>query len=602
MEPHNRWSKRISAANRFFDAWETLFKCKSLEKYYEGFHWNLNNLTNYNPYTINEFYSIIKIKIATYLFSRPHFLVSPVPGSSDYDLEFAAKSAQLKEDLINTIIEDPNSYFKDEVKLAFLDSIFRFGIMEVGYAADWIRNPRVGKPLLKSHRDFDTLPEKDKILREPDELPANERIYFKRIHAKRFRIGGVDAEHLSRCNWVGYYDFVFKSDLLSMKGLKWIDKVHSIIPNRTEDYDEYRGVNDEDLLRGGDVFKIWHIWDLRSKERLLILDSQGLELWKNPFKRLPLFDFRWDLRTHGWYPIPPSFQWLSPQDEINEAREQMRAHRRRFTRKFQALEGTVDAEEIEKFEHGPDGTIIIVKRDNAIQPIQDANIGAAVTQSFVTSSDDLNKVSGTSSEQRGQADRTTATQARLIDIRSGIREDYESSDIQDWMILIARETLLIARDKLVMGTWVKMTSDPGEHFLGEVQENKEVYQWVTSEDLSDSYDFRIKLDVVSMSPVKAEEEKKKFLEFLSVVNNFPQIILSPILIREAAYRCGYRNEKVIKEMMNAALVQAMGQAQMNSGGAPQGAGSNTSQQITEQQLPQTQPEIENQIGKQLLVQ
>jgi len=149
VDTNEIWSRRIKAANSYYEEWENRFKCKLLEDYYEGFHWK-NVPQGANPYTINFFYSTIKIKIANFLFAKPHFLVTPTPTNSDYDLEFAIASAQKKQDTLNAIINDPKINFKSEIELAFLDSIFRFGIIEVGYAADWVQNPNAGKPLFLS--------------------------------------------------------------------------------------------------------------------------------------------------------------------------------------------------------------------------------------------------------------------------------------------------------------------------------------------------------------------------------------------------------------------------------------------------------------------
>jgi hypothetical protein len=58
------WADRISSANRYFKDWSDRFKCDALERYYEGDQWrgkkDYQNL-NYNPYTLNLFYSTIKI-------------------------------------------------------------------------------------------------------------------------------------------------------------------------------------------------------------------------------------------------------------------------------------------------------------------------------------------------------------------------------------------------------------------------------------------------------------------------------------------------------------------------------------------------------------
>lgn len=594
------WSSRIQNANKYHDAWENLFKCKILEDYYEGRQW-ANVTEGYSPYTINKFFETIEIKIAEFIPTFPKYQISAKEANSAEDLEAAGAAANLKQDILNTIIQDAKQHFRAEFEMAYKDSFFRFGMIEVGYAADWILNPNAQKPLLASGTDPNAA-KKHKIVKEPAELPINERIYFKHIGARRFRVGGVDNKYLNRCSWVGYYEFVCKDDLLSLKGIKNSDKINDAVPNN-HDNDVVYGDTDHDKMKNGAV-KVWHIWDLRAGNRLIILDSPCTTIYEKKFKRLNLFDYRPNRRTstEGFYPVPPAFQWLSSQDEINETRESQRAHRRRFVRKFQVVQDFIDDEEIEKFENGADGALIKVKRPNAILPIENASMGQENKDAMVTSSDDLNKISGTSSESRGVADRTTATQAQIINQRSSIRETHERDLIVDWFCNVGREVLLTARDKFVLGTWAQLTSNINEQFLGSVQTTNPAYRWVSAEDLQDGYDFRIDVDVTSLSENAAQEEKQKFVEFLSVLANYPAIAFSPILVREAAYRVGYRNEAVIKEMQKMALLQELGrQAQIgaaqqaqNGGGPQPGA-----QQLSQQMTPPTQQQVTQQIQKQV---
>jgi len=595
------WGNRLRVANDYYRKWTTLFLCDKLEDYYEGRQWrNVDPI--YRPYVINFYYSTIKIKLANMLFAQPKFELSPKPGAMDYDQEFAIKTTQVKQDVLNTIIANPSALFKEELELAFLESMVRFGMIEVGYSADWIVNPNVIEPLMKSEEKLEVSIEDDKIVASTlEEVPSNEQIYFKRIHANRFRVSGNDSEHLSRCNWVGYFDFVERKVLYNTPGIKNKDEILSGGSNSTGSYDDYLDYSDRSIDYGNDsdIVKIWHIWNQKTKKRLLILDSPTTELWSKPYDRLPLLDLRWDVRLTGYYPMPPAFQWLSPQNEINEAREQLRSYRKRFSPKFQILENGVDDEELDKFNNGPSGTGVMVKREGAIQPIQQPNLGTANPQMMLVSKDDLNIVSGTSSEQRGKADRTTATQAVIVDKKGQIREDFDLGRALFWMSRIGRESLLLMSDKFVFGTWAEMTSDITENFLGEVEDKGPVYKYIMGEDLKDGYDFKISVDIVSMSPVKAEEEKKKFLEFLAVVNNYPQISLSPKLIREAAFRTGYRNESVIKEMQNMAILTMLGKQQeagMQSG--LQGQGNAFAQRAVAQATPNTQEQISNQLNNQ----
>ena len=259
---------------------------------------------------------------------------------------------------------------------------------------------------------------------------------------------------------------------------------------------------------------------------------------------LNLFDLRPDTRlvTNGFYPIPAAYHWISPQDEYNEIREQLRAHRRRFIRKFQVIEGTIDDEELEKFETGPDGALIKVKREGAITPVENADLGQALQESLATSTDDLNRVSGTSDESRGVADRTTATQANIVNQRTGVRESKERDRIVKWIANIGRAAITIIREKFTGKTVIQLTAPEGEHFLGMINPSAATWKTITAEDLKDGYDYKITVDVTSMSSVAAQLEKQKLLEFLSTLTQFPMVAFSPYLVREIAYRIGYRNE------------------------------------------------------------
>jgi len=583
------WGKKLEISEKAYKEWEGRFRCSVLEKYYEGFQFK--DVQEKYPYVVNFFYATINEKIAAHLFGKPQFKVTPKPGFSDFDLSFAIQSAQIKEDTLNTIIQRDDSYFEEEVESAFLDSFFRYGIIEVGYSANWVINPQAGKPVLRSFKKNELYGREDSIVRQPEELPENEQIFFKRIRPNRFRVGGIDSSYLTRCDWVAYYDYVLKADLLGLPGIKNKDQIRDSIGSSVS----YSDI-DEPNYDYSSIVKIWHVWSNREKKRYLLLDSPSVELWSDDFERLPLFGFRWDRRTSGWYPIPPSFQWVSSQDEINDARRQLKNHRKRFIRKFQALEGSIDDIERDKFESEVDGELVTVKRENAISAIETASLGAESDKSVMIAKDDFNTVSGTANEVRGTADRMTATQARAIEGHASRRETKTDVKVSKWVCAIGREALLLARDKFTMGTWIKLNVDPQEDFMEEVKDQQAAYRWVSSEDLSDGYDFRIDVDITSMSPQRFDEEKAHYIEFLSLMSQFPQVALSPALIRETAYRCNYRNERVIKEFQKVALITMLGQA--NQQAQAGGQGNQIAQGNVEQQTPNTQAEIENQMAAQ----
>ena len=97
------WSQRLTAADKYYKEWETLFKCEILDKYYEGFQWKSQSELKYNPYTINKIYETIQIKISSFIPTFPKFTVSSKPSNED-QLEAASASANLKSDLLLSLM------------------------------------------------------------------------------------------------------------------------------------------------------------------------------------------------------------------------------------------------------------------------------------------------------------------------------------------------------------------------------------------------------------------------------------------------------------------------------------------------------------------
>lgn len=590
------WEQRIDAGNKYHEKWEQLFKCRILEEYYEGFQWAEQS----GQYVINKIYENIQIKLDEFIPIFPRFTISPKPGNSDFDMDTAVLGAQLKQDVLNTLISNNKFHYQAEIKAAYKDHYFRFGVYEVGYSADWILNPNAKRALTDRDTDKNKQYQRDnKSVREPDLLPIQERVYFKHIPARTFRIFGMDHKYLDQCDSFGYYEYVHKDDLLAIKKIRNREKIIAASTSVMSEKDTgMETTRTQDLH----LVKIWHIWDNKAGERLILLDDPCITIFVKSLDRQNVFDYRPDSRTQnvGFYPVPPVFHWISAQDELNETREQLKKHRKRFTRKFQVMEGQIDEVELDKFESGVDGELIKVKRENAISPIADAPLGSALNTAIQTSALDMNEIAGISANDRQIADRTTATESNIINQRANVRQVAERDRVAVWICSGGREALLIARDKFVLGVWAEITTDSKETLLSEIQENRTAYQFVTSEDLKDGYDFKIEIDLSALSVAAQTEEKQHFLEFLAVVTQYPAIAMSPTLVREAAFRVGYRNEKVIKEMQKMALLQQAG-AQAQIPGLQPG-GNQNAQGITSQQTPNSMEQIRQQMSKQVGVQ
>lgn len=597
------WLQRIQQnTDGYYKKWESRYKCRKLEQYYSGRQWEATG-TGYEPYVTNLIFSTIETKIPSLMFDDPIFHVAPQPISVEYDFEAAIKRATLREDIINTLFAGNKDDYGQNIELACLDAFFRFGIIEVGYSADWIDNPNADMPILRS----DGTPyydENNNVIKQPKELSSGEKVYVKRILAERFRVSGLQVgPDLQQANWCAYWDYVRIEDILADKTLKNRDKLNWAGQRSSDFVDEDLGFEVNSSMRSGDLVRVWKIWDNRSKKRLLIADPQGVTLKEKPFNRLPLFGLRFHPVQKGWLPMPPVFNWKPPQDEYNEAREQLRNHRKRYVRKFIYAKSAFMEEEVDKLINGGDGTFVGTNNTGdvslSVKPIDNASLGSESQASLIVSKDDFNVVSGTSSEERGKADRTTATQANITNQKSQIRESRGRVQIASWLAKIATEVLLQAEENFTSPVWIKMVI-PQEAVGRAMEEIPYIWHQVNLEDLSEGengVNFHIHTSVDALSPLQGAQDQQAWITFVSMLQQFPALSMDPILIRECAFRVGYRNEQVIKRMQAAAqmmLAQKFGQQQGQPGGG--NMGSQTIQNLQSPDVNSIQNQLTNQLG------
>jgi hypothetical protein len=137
-----------------------------------------------------------------------------------------------------------------------------------------------------------------------------------------------------------------------------------------------------------------------------------------------------------------------------------------------------------------------------------------------------------------------------------------------------------------------------------MQINAPIFKYIKAQDLSDGYDFEVAVDVKNATPAAMAQEQTNFVNFVAFLQNFPMVAMSPLLIREAAYRFGYKNEAVIHQMQQVAALamaakasQAANQQGMTLGQAAQGM--NADNTAKAQMAQPNLNTIQDQISKQL---
>ena len=190
------WNRRATAGSKDHREWSDLYSVNLLENYFYGHQWEGESAVwDQRKYVINLFYPSVKISIPSMLFQIPKFKVTPkVTRSMDAASDVEAR-AKLQEDTLNTKIQDPDFGFELETGLGVFDAQFRFGIVEVGYTADFIDNPLAGKPILRDDGN-PMLDASDQPVLHPKVNLTAEKAFLKWIPAKDFRVSERNVNRL----------------------------------------------------------------------------------------------------------------------------------------------------------------------------------------------------------------------------------------------------------------------------------------------------------------------------------------------------------------------------------------------------------------------
>lgn len=582
LELAKRWAGRIAAADKVYKGWADRFRVEMLYQYYEGFQWFYQTDENNRPYVINMVYSTIENKLPNLLFDNPQFNLRARPVGTEFDEDTANKTTQTKEDSLNYVCSRPEIGLSDKHELAALDAMFGFGVMESDYSEELHMNPYV--PANGGKKD------------------PLDYVYCKQIPFDMFRASASANWDNSVGKWYGYYEFIPWERLKKYKDrLNYPDNPYS-------DEDEVATVDassgkitvateSNNVIGPAGTCKIWKLWCFETGKFCLYAPDDakyGEQILEyTTFENSPLSFLRFGKRRKGWYPYPPVWNWISPQDELNDTRQAQRLHRKRFTRKYAVLVGGLESEdELDKFLYGPDGTVVKFLKPDAIKAIEDAPMDPVDMGSLALTYDDFNRISGTPDEQRAvpvSGNRTTATQSNIMNQRSQIRDSKDSMRIADFMCSIGRNILKALR-KTKKDFWVRAklpSIDEGP--MKELLPNKYKWTHVSAANFKDK-DDDVDLTVTSISPINAQTDKQSFMEFLAIITQYEILAFSPALIREAAYRVGYKNEAVLNQFQQMAQLASIGKMeQMKQQITPAGPQTSQPGQLAQQQTNASTP-------------
>lgn len=571
------WDSRIARATKNeFEPWEQEYSTDMIEEYYYGKqqHGEQSQEWVQRKYVINLFYPSINISKPSMLFSIPKYHVTARPNRIDDPLSDVEARAKLQENALQTEVDRERLGYPIETGLAILDAQFRFGIVQIGYTADFVDNPNADKPVLLDDHTEMTDGEGKPVLDAKFKLKS-ESLYMQWIPAKTWRQSEHCGNRLDTADWCGYYKWLAIEDVQRNPNYKNTTGLQATGRVKGPGKDEAQKSADDQTHAG--MIKVWFIWDMRKKMRLVFQQGGEKFFMEKKFAFLPFADLKFDERLGKYLPLPPSFNWVHPQNELNDIRETQRLHRKRAKRRY-GRRPSVTPEEFAKLEDGEDMVCIELQNpETDVMPIPDAPLDQAVMQTLEVAHQDFTRVSGISGENQQVVQSETATQANLIAAMGQTREGAKRIVVAKWLSKIGRLILMTLRENMALPFWIKIAVDADSPMAAEhTADVKKLWKQIDAETLGD-IDNDISVDLTSLSPIAREQERTNWLTFLQLLIN-PQIGMilsnSPTLLRKTAGLFEITNERdlgeVAKAMQAAALMFAQAMAQKAGVTAPIG--------------------------------
>ncbi len=566
------WDSKVATSTKDHEDWEKLFECDELELYREGLQRKGSGEEDGNRrgYIVNMFYPSINIAMPSMLFSLPVYKVTPRPMRMADEFSDVEARAKLQEQTLNTFVQSPQVGFSEETELAILDAQFRFGVAQVGYTADFIDNPNAGKPILNDD-DSEMLDESGATVKQGASTIQSEGLFIKYIPAKQCRVAAHSKNRTTSCDWFGYYEWHHVEDVKNNPNYKNTDKLKAT--GKLKDTPKEETAN-EDSRPG--MVKVWFVWDFRSKHKRVWAQGGEKFFQEKPFKFFPCAILKFDQRLGKWLPLPPTFNWKPPQDELNDTREMQRVHRLRALRKYLMRPDALGPEEIAKLKSTEDMEVITANGTNladVLVPVQDAPLDSAVFRNVPQSVEDFIRVSGISGEDQQIADSQTATQANIIAMAGKLRDKARQLIVAKWLSEIGRIMLLTLRENMALPFWIKMAVDEDSPHAAEMAKDV-AYLWkqIENDDLG-NIDNDVAVDISSLSPMSQPEERADFIQFLGLATspNLAAVLSgSPVLLKKLASLFNITSERdiqaVSEAMQAAALMFAQAAAQKAGGG------------------------------------
>lgn len=507
------WLSRFDRALRFRqNHWNGDKAWKKYLNLYRGKHWaasteDSDDVSSDNVrdrITVNITGSTVLNLVPFLIRQNPQFLVKPRKPED-------VISAALQEEILNYVWKEFD--MQPQARAAALDAcIVGHGIVKTGFNLDIDES---------FEKEVDTIEYRDYIRREEP--------YIHRVSPFLFLFDPEAPEHdLKSARWCAEIFFKPLQDVLTND--RYSELVRRKIRNgdvspssvmsvmKQADPDDLTFQEDQD---SGDLNRIvcFELWDKRTKKYYVFAHGVHEPLVERdwPFPYLEGFPYE----MYAFIPVPDEPYPLGlpasiedQQLELNRIRTSMFQHRRRHNRKYTAIEGMVDPDELVKLTMGEDGTIVTVKERGAIEPIQDAKLSSDQYQIESVIKQDIRELTGSDELARGGnlPSRTTATEIQTRSRLLGLKLEDRIEGWDNFIENVGRKILQHIKANYITDKVIKIAGIQG------------VY-WVkyTPEDIQGEFDMA--LDSTSGEQTDPVVDRQQAIQIMQILLNAAPILM-----------------------------------------------------------------------------
>ena len=577
-EELEKWRGRVSRAQKLRDWWEREYRVEECEKTFLG----KPSPSTFRGKQVNYFNATVKSIQPSLFYSNPRFLVRPSPGKEKSTKVTLQRS--VGESLL-TAVAKQDFNLERAGRLAVQQSFFRVGVLKCIYDPQLEPNPQKGQPIL------DNLGQQ--VETEPDFIVSDDIYRWQWVNSKEmlFPDQGPDEQ---RWTWIGEEVVVdiqeakndrrFPQELRDQ--LKPNEKAaerkrpgrpprNALVPRPEDD--------EEGVLRYFEVFDIFNkrhfIWaDDQDFDDFLVNEGTPEGIEDHPYSILMLGTPILSPDPLPW-PMPHTMPWLDLQADFNVTCQLVNEGAKRSARKvFYTSTTFADKEEATKaLQSSRDMEAVEVQSMEQLpETVKDPDIPAVIYESVKLFIQNWRIVTGQTGARQGGAENTTATEATFVEKAASLRDVDLQAAVVIWLATAGKKMLQLISKTMTLSRWIEIKSMEDKDIKRFAEEHyqikpeafdlmPELMEMIKArfgnikplEISREALQFEAMVDVVpgSSRPRTLAEERKDWLEFLTIFGQFPQLAMSRELLAETAAKYEFINERMVDELM--ALAKTM---------------------------------------------